>query len=766
MVCHKSVSGVARLSPATIRRCPTQCRCDHKPLGTMFKAQVFSQHTSRSTILGQPQPNTSLAMATRTVTRQPFSFGVALTVVALLVPSAHVPPAWWQGGWRRTRLGSSEEVELLSPVAAMLMPKTPVGELFRSFPSPDGEDLEPTLTAYGVMKDPNAALYIHYDGTHGKREGLNDDFQKRLLAYGPAGSRILHISHTKSRPLADMVLCIKVGEWHPGDNASLSLVLNNIRKQILHGLKLVMCPAVLEQLQSHSFTSVMHDFCVSLRLAFADQKSLECRLFSRGFSPAYTNRMLKSARLSEQCAEAKLASRILYLLNLNHSQTQIREALATSSPALGDNLQKNLKQTVQWLWNLGLEQQEVGQVIAIFPSLLGSSALQNLEATVLWLLDMGLSHRQVVNVVGCCPEVFAAGRPHMEWLVKLGMTKNQIKKAVCAFPMIFGCSIQEDLLPKLDWFSALGLTKKQIAKLIATLPHILTHCIEKKLEPKVKWFFQLGMTRGQVAKLISAFPSIFGYSVERNLRPKVEWLLQLGMTQDQIVKVIAASPHVLSGSLEQNLKPKIGWLFQLGMTRRQVVKMIVVCPSVLAYSIEKNLKPKAAWLLQMGMTRGQVAKMMAASPQVLGYSIEQNLKPKVQWLLQLGIGQGHLAKLIAAFPRLLGCSVDQNLKRKVEWLLHLGMSQDQVANVVLVFPQILSLSIEKNLEPKHALLQKVLGAQATLQVVRKRPQIMGLNYLRFSTRLMILFKRNETARLASAMTMTSKSFKSRFLDDL
>ena len=461
-----------------------------------FSSAFFFKPPIPQRISRQHKLSTSIPMATQPLTRRRCSFGVAWAGVALLVPSAHVPPAWWQGGWRRTRLGSAEEVELLSPLAAMLMPKTPVGELFRSFPSPDGEDLEPTLTAYGVMKDPNAALYVHYDGTHGKREGLNDDFQKRLLAYGPPGSRILHISHTKSRPLQDMVLCIKVGEWHPGDNASLSLVL----KQVSHGLKLVMCPESLKQLHRQKISVLPSgSLCAAL-----DQESFEYRFFARGFSPASTNLMLKSARLSERCAEAKFESRILYLLHMKHSQSHIREALATSSPALRAKLQKNLKQTVQLLSNLGLEQQQVGQAIAIAPSIRCSSALPNLESTLHWLLDFGLSHRQVANVVGCCPEVLDVGKSNMEWLFKLGMTKTQVRKAVRVSPMIFGCSIQEDLVPKLDWFSALGLTKKQIAKLIATLPHILTHSIEKKLKPKVTWLLQLGMTRGQVVKVTNA----------------------------------------------------------------------------------------------------------------------------------------------------------------------------------------------------------------------------------------------------------------------
>ena len=781
--------------------------------------------------------STSTEMTKEPMRHRRCSFGVALVVVTLLVPKAHVPPAWWQGGWPRHHVGSAEEVELLSPLAAMLMPKTFVCELFRNFPSIEGEkDLEPSFTAYGIMKDPNAALFVHYDEKHGRREGLNDDFRKQLLAYGPPGSHVLHISHTDSRPLEDMVLSLKVGAWHPGDEASLSHVLTGICTQVSLALGDVMCPEVLERLHSKKVsqnTSDLHDFrkfCVALRGAAVKQESLEHRLFAEGFSPASVKRMLKSAYLSGKFVKEKLESRMQWLLNLGQSRSQIRDIVATSSPVLGNTLQKNLKPAVQWFSN------QVGKAFAI-RSIFCSNSLQTLQATVFWLLDLGLSHRQVLKVVGCCPEVLDAGKPNMEWFLKVGMNKNQIRKAACALPMILGCSVQEDFMPKLDLLLALGLSKNQVAKLIATSPHILAcsteealkskvkwlfelgmtrgqvvkviaasqvlGCsLEKNLKPKVEWFFQLGMTQGQIVKLIAAFPAVlhcsvknlklkvewfsfqlgmlpceiikavavfpqfFCCSIERNLKPKVEWFFQLGIQQDRIAKLIASFPQVLGSSTEKTLKPKVEWFFQLGIRQGQVAKLIAAFPQVLCCIIEKNLKPKVEWFFQLGMPHSQVAKLIAAFPRTLCYSVEQNLKPKVKYFFQLGMTQNQVVKMIAAFPPVLGRSIVKNLQPKVEWLSDLGMSQPEIVKVIVVFPQILSLSIEKNLVPKRALLQEVLGARGVLDVVLRGPQIMGMSYLRLSTRLMILVKSNETTKLVTAMKMTRESFKSRFLDDL
>ena len=132
------------------------------------------------------------------------------------------------------------EVELLSQVAALLMPDaTPIEEMFRNFPAPEGwggHYLEPDLSLYGVLKDEHAALFIEYDGywRHEEKEGVERDRKKNaaLLTYAPAGSSVIRISHTTSKPLEDHVIWVKVDTWTRGDEKSLSAVLMDIFLQL------------------------------------------------------------------------------------------------------------------------------------------------------------------------------------------------------------------------------------------------------------------------------------------------------------------------------------------------------------------------------------------------------------------------------------------------------------------------------------------------------------------------------------------------------
>ena len=684
-------------------------------------------------------------------------------VVALFATSAHVPPTWWQGGWRRQYFGSRKEVELFSQLAAVLMPQAPVCELFRSFPGVVGkEDLEPTLTAYGVLKDPNAALFVLYDGEHGKRDG-SDEFQQALLAYGPPGSHILHISHTESRPLEDMVLCINVSIWKPGEKASHSNVLMDVVMQISLGLSQVLCPEVLCRLQgwqASRFGSDAGNFLnIANALARSTTEDVKSCLCAEGFSPGIIKRMLKSARLSGKCLETQFRSKTQLLLN--QSQIHDFDLIAAFSP--GDTLQQALKLSQQQLSDIGLSQDQVGKAIAMFPALLSRSAEQHLAPTVQWLVDLGLSQRQVVKIIVSFPEVLGSSKDWksetlqwlkgigltddqtakvlakcpgiftsrlgmegvVQWLADVGLKHQEVARLIAFWPQILGFTTEQNLKPRMQQLLDLGMTKKQITKAVVACPQILgSYGSEQNLKTKVAWFLETGLMEKQVAKVITTFPQILGCSIEKNLQPKVGWLLKLGLTQDQVVRAIAACPTIMRYSIEHNLKHKVEGLLELGLSKDQVVKVISVSPSILQCSIEKTFQLKTKWFLKIGLTKDQMTKAISAFPQMLSLRLE-NLKHKVQLLQHLGLRADEVAKVVVSFPQLLGLNLEHNLTPKLQWLSALGLTDRQVAKAIAVFPQLLGRSVESNLNTKVKwLLDLGLTQEQIVQVITYFPFIL------------------------------------------
>ena len=539
-----------------------------------------------------------------------------------------LPPNWWQQGWSRQRAGSVAEAELLAPLAKLLMPSTPILQLFRSFPSPPGwagHYLEPDLAAHGVLKDPEAALFIEYDGywRHREKAGIEMDQLKNaaLLAYAPTGSKVIRISHIVATPVSldNNVLWVFVDTWRQGDQKALMVTFNHLLAQIFDALQSALNQEMLRKLQGQTGRKAL--------LLAVDSKSI----------------VDAAAKAKGQNTKEEIS---LFLHEQGFTAVHVSMMRAKRFSAR-QSIDNNLKPKLQWLSQLGLTKTQVAKAVATFPAILGYSIKQNLKPTVQWLLDMGLS-------------------------------KAQVAKVVATHPATLGLSIEQNLKLTVQWLRDLGLTKTQVAKVVATNPAILGYSIEQNLKPTVQWLSDLGLSTTQVAKMVARKPNILGYSIEQNLKPTVHWLQDLGLSTTQVAKVVATSPAVLGLSIEQNLKPTVQWLFDLGLSKTQVAKVVATSPAVLGLSIEQNLKPTVQWLLNVGVSQHQVAKAVATHPPVLGYSIEKNCKPKCV-LLFGAFGPDYSAQMIARFPPILGYSHD-----RLTWRLSVLASRNETMKLAAV----------------------------------------------------------------------------------
>ena len=501
------------------------------------------------------------------------------------------------------------EVELLAPLAELLMPQMPIAELFRSFPSPKGwggNYLEPDLTAYGVLKNENAALFVEYDGywRHAEKEGLKMDKKKNaaLLQYAPKGSFVVRISHTISKPLKGNVLWVKAETWRAGGQQLVSKVRIEILKQTMIGLNDSLHPEVVERFHRQAEEGIMLP------------------------SPLSTGFISTAAAANRGDSMDAILS---FLRTEGFSNDDIDIMQKALVPGMSID---KLRPKLQWLSNLGetsgldlgLTKSQVAKAVATHPQILGLSMEQNLKPTVQWFLDLGL-------------------------------TKSQVAKAVATHPQILGLSMEQNLKPTVQWFLDLGLTKSQVAKALATYPQMLGLSIEQNLKPTAQWFLELGLTKSQVAKAAAAHPPFLWYSIQQNLKPTVQWLLELGLTKSQLAKAVATHPQILGLSIEQNLKPTVQWFLELGLTKSQVAKALATYPQILGLSIEQNLKPTVQWFLELGLTKSQVAKAVATFSPILWYSMEQNLYPKILFLNSF-FGPTSAAELLAKWPQLLGYS--------------------------------------------------------------------------------------------------------------
>ena len=613
---------------------------------------------------------------------------------------------------------SLAEVELLSRLAELLMPQYPIGECFRDFPVEPSDAwgsrwLCPDITAFGVLKEEHAAVFVEYDGyyRHSEPQGRQRDDRKTeaLLRYAPAGSHVFRIGHVgRGLRAGDASTEATVDVWRAGCSSSLKTALHQAARTLVTSLEGGLQHEVRERLQ-------------------ALQGSQPQPRFHKA------GKFVCEAVLIRDVATKK-ANVIAVLEGELQLSVAAIKALENRFPSIwGISIESKLKPTVAWLEHVGLSRQQVAKVVAGFPSVLGCSIDGNLKPTVAWLEDVGLSRQQVAKVVAGFPRVLG-----------------------------YGYSINGNLKPTVAWLEDVGLSRQQVAKVVAVHPQVLSYSIDGNLKPTVAWLEDVGLSRKQVAKVVAVAPQVLGCSIDGNLKPTVAWLEDVGLSRKQVAKVVAKFPPVLGCSIEGNLKPTVAWLEDVGLSRQQVAKVVAGFPAMLSYSINANLKPTVAWLEDVGLSREQVAKVVAGKPQVLGYSINFNLKPTVAWLEDVGLSEEQVAKVVARHPSLLGYSIHRKLKPTVAWLEGVGLSRQHVAKVVAAFPAVLGCSIMANLSLKHQLLQGCFCDSDVCHMLVYLPAMLGYSFQRLQHRLHVLQKSSQIEKLAATMALTDKRFAERF----
>ena len=507
-------------------------------------------------------------------------------------PKESTPPTWWLSGQPRNVFGSRAEVELLSQLAVLLMPDAPIAEAFRDFPVQRSEEwgssrLSPDLTAYGVLKAADAALFIEYDGyyRHMEPPGLARDMRKTgaLLHFAPAGSVVLRIAH-KERQWKDNSMQVLVDCWQSQRMPSLHKTVQQVVAFLLLSCRPELVPGLVSQLEACAPHQIDRN-----AITFAGDAELVGNASNRN----------------------RLAAQEFLQNEMRLTTVQLAKVIATFPPVLGLSMVENLKPRVEWMKGLGLSQSQVAKVIATFPRVLGYSTEANMKPTV-------------------------------EWIKGLGLSQSQVAKVIATFPRVLGYSTEANMKPTVEWIKGLGLSQSQVAKLISQRPQVLGYSTEANLKPTVEWIKGLGLRHSQVAKVILRCPQVLGYSIEGNLKPKVEWMKGLGLSQSQVAKVIATFPQVLGLSIEANLKPTVDWIKGLGVSESQVAELIVTSPQVLSLSIESNLRAKYL-LIQSFFPGRAAAELLARSPHLWSYR-----HARLEYRLRVLKSQGQLSKLAGA----------------------------------------------------------------------------------------------------------------------
>ena len=102
---------------------------------------------------------------------------------------------------------------------------------------------------------------------------------------------------------------------------------------------------------------------------------------------------------------------------------------------------------------------------------------------------------------------------------EVGIDMDDLPKVIEAFPLIFGISLEQQMVPALEYLRGLGIADADITKICRAFPSLLGLEVDRHFEPSINFLNEIGIQN--VARFVTRIPPVLGYDVENDLRPKV-----------------------------------------------------------------------------------------------------------------------------------------------------------------------------------------------------------------------------------------------------
>ncbi|KAJ7970686.1 Transcription termination factor like [Quillaja saponaria] len=262
--------------------------------------------------------------------------------------------------------------------------------------------------------------------------------------------------------------------------------------------------------------------------------------------------------------------------------------------------------------------------------------------------------------------------------------------------------------PHILYLIELGMDIEQLKGITRRFPAFAYYSLEGKIKPVVEFLLELGVPKSDIPIILTKRPQLCGISLSENLKPTMKFLENLGVDKTQWAKVIYRFPALLTYS-RQKVKTTIDFLDEVGLSEEGIGKILTRCPNIISYSVEDKLRPTAEYFRSLGV---DVAILLFRCPQNFGLSIEANLKPVTEFFLEKGYSVEEIGTMISRYGALYTFSLTENLIPKWEFFL----TMDYANSELVKFPQFFGYSLEERIKPRYARV-KESGARLLLNQV-------------------------------------------------
>ncbi|KAB1215825.1 mTERF domain-containing protein 1, mitochondrial [Morella rubra] len=224
------------------------------------------------------------------------------------------------------------------------------------------------------------------------------------------------------------------------------------------------------------------------------------------------------------------------------------------------------------------------------------------------------------------------------------------------------------LRPHIHYLIELGMDLEQIMGITRRCPAFAYLSLEGNIKPIFEFLLDLGIPKSDILTIISKSPQLCGLSLSENLIPTMTFLEDLGVGKKPWAKVTHRSPSLLTFS-KQKMKTTIEFLYEMGLSAESIGKILTRCPSIVSHSLENKLRPTTKYFQSLGV---DVSALLHRCPQTFGLSLEACLGmiPKWEFFLTMDYPKSELLK----FPQYFGYSLEARIKTRCALVKECGVS--------------------------------------------------------------------------------------------
>ncbi|KAM5587591.1 transcription termination factor MTEF1, chloroplastic [Rosa sericea] len=202
----------------------------------------------------------------------------------------------------------------------------------------------------------------------------------------------------------------------------------------------------------------------------------------------------------------------------------------SQNPNLHSATLDSIQAIITFLQSKGIQEKDLAKIFGMCPHILTSNIKTELIPVFDFLSDyLQVPEHNFRKVINKCPRLLASSvsdqlKPALFYLQRLGF--KDLHALAYHDSVLLVSSVEKTLVPKLNFLVGLGIPRDEAVGLVLRCPALLTFSIENNYKPKYEYF---SVDMGLKLEDLKEFPQYFAFSLEKRIKPRHMEVVQSGV---------------------------------------------------------------------------------------------------------------------------------------------------------------------------------------------------------------------------------------------